>query len=161
MVSDKIKLRKYEDDLNVSGSGIIMMGAWSVIRVLIELFLGTKDAITFEADSPAEKAIGIAAVIIIVAILALVIMKVHLYIGLNASRAAKRRKHKKGYFVAAIIILILSVLSFYSYKEKIRDLDNIDTTIASMLVDLVTIYLLFNIIFATIKIKKIKEDRSE
>lgn len=161
MVIDKLKLRKYEDDLNVSGSGIIIMGAWSVIRVLIELFLGTKDSVIFEADSPGKKALRIAVAAVVIIILSLIIMKVHLYIGMNASRAAKGRPHKKGYFAAAIIIFILSVCSLYFYKEEIRDLDNIDTTIASILVDLVTIYLLFTIIFSTLQIKKIKDNRGE
>ena len=157
MDSEKLKLRKYQDDLNVSGSGIIIMGAWSVVRVLIELFIGTKGASLLENDRTKDKVIGIAMVVVIVAILSFIIMKVHLYIGLNASRAAKGRAHKEGYFIAAIITFILSVASMYFYKSAFQNLENIDTTIASILVDLVSIYLLFTIISATIKIKKIKD----
>ena len=43
MNTEKAELRKYEDDLNVSGMGVIIMGAWSIVRVLIGLFMNTKD----------------------------------------------------------------------------------------------------------------------
>jgi predicted membrane protein len=83
-------------------------------------------------------------------------MKVHLYIGLNAMRAAKGRKYKGGYFVAAIIVTVLSVLSLFTYIEGFQNIEKIDTTIASMLVDITTIYIFLVVIISSLRIKKIK-----
>ncbi len=156
MNTEKAELRRYEDDLNVSGTGVIIMGAWSIIRVLIELFLNTKEYLNIDDEDPGAMIAGMAVVIAIIAVLSLIIMKVHLYIGLNAMKAAKGMQHKKGYFVAAIIVAVLSVLSLWTYKEEFQDLEKIDTTLASMLVDITAIYIFVMVIVSSIKIKKIK-----
>ena len=154
--SDKELLRKYEDDLNVSGTGVIIMGAWGIVRVLMEIFLGAKDQLKLEEEDPVIIMAGMAVVFAIVVLIAVIVMKVHLYIGLNAMRAAKGRKYKKGYFAATVIILILSVAGMTSYREKLQDLNNIDTTVAAILVDLTTIYILGVIIRSSLKIKELK-----
>ena len=155
-MSEKARLRKYEDDLNVSGTGVVVLGAWSIIRVFIEVFLGAKSSISFDDESPAFRVIAMIVVIAIMALISFIVMKIHLYIGLNAMRAAKGREHKKGYFVAAVIILILSVLSLITYGDSFQDLENIDTTIASIIVDLTTIYIFVVVIISTLKIKELK-----
>ena len=161
MNSDKAKLRKYEDDLNISGAGVIIMGAWGIVRILIEIFLGTKDQLNFEESDPVYIVAGIVGVLAIIAVVGFIVMKVHLYIGLNAMRAAKGKPYKKGYFTAAVIILILSIVGMATYKEELQDLDNLDTTIASMLVDLTTIYILAVIIISSKKIKELKGKDTE
>ncbi len=156
MNTEKAELRRYEDDLNVSGTGVIVLGAWSIIRVLIELFMNTKEYLNFDGEDPDSAMMGMVLVIAIIVVVSFVIMKIHLYIGLNAMRAAKGREHKEGYFVAAIIIAVLSVLSLATYAEDLQDLDKIDTTLASILVDITTIYIFIVVIVSSIRIKKIK-----
>ncbi len=156
MNTEKAELRRYEDDLNVSGTGVIILGAWSIIRVLIELFMNTKEYLNFDGEDPDSAMMGMVLVIAIIVVVSFVIMKIHLYIGLNAMRAAKGREHKEGYFVAAIIIAVLSVLSLATYAEDLQDLDKIDTTLASILVDITTIYIFIVVIVSSIRIKKIK-----
>ena len=158
MDTEKAELRRCEDDLNVSGMGVIIMGAWSIVRVLIELFLNTKEYLNFEGEDPESAMAGKIAVIAIIAVISFVIMKVHLYIGLNAMRAAKGRKPKGGYFIAAIIVTVLSVLSLFTYAEDFQNIEKIDTTIASMLVDITTIYIFLVVIISSVRIKRIKEE---
>lgn len=156
MNTEKAELRRYEDDLNVSGAGVVVLGVWSIVRVLIELFLNTKEYLDFGSDDPDSAMMGMIVVIAIIVIVSFVIMKIHLYIGLNAMRAAKGREHKGGYFVAAIIIAVLSVLSLSTYVEDLQKLDRLDTTLASMLVDITTIYIFIVVILSSIKIRKLK-----
>ena len=137
------------------------MGAWGIVRILIEIFLGTKDQLNFEESDPVYIVAGIVGVLAIIAVVGFIVMKVHLYIGLNAMRAAKGKPYKKGYFTAAVIILILSIVGMATYKEELQDLDNLDTTIASMLVDLTTIYILAVIIISSKKIKELKGKDTE
>ncbi len=158
MNTENAELRRYEDDLNVSGTGVIIMGAWSIIRVLIELFMNTREYLNIDNKDPESAMMSIALAVAVIVVVSFVIMKVHLYIGLNAMRAAKGREHKEGYFVAAIIIAVLSVLCLFTYKEAFKNIERIDTTMASLLVDITTIYIFIVVIVSSIRIKRIKGD---
>ncbi|MCR4589489.1 MAG: hypothetical protein K5668_01545 [Lachnospiraceae bacterium] len=158
MNSEKAELRRYEDDLNVSGTGVVILGAWSVIRALIEIATNAKEIFkTAEINTFFEKVVAVVIILGVIGIISFIIMKVYLYIGLNAMRAAKGKPHKKGYLAAAIIITVISVLSLSSYIDNIQVLKNIDTTIASFLVDITTIYILILVIVSSFRIKKIKK----
>lgn len=157
-MSEKARLRKIEDDLNVGGAGIIILGVWGVVRVLIEVFLGTRDSLDLESENPGTRVIVTLIVIATVTVIAVIVMKIHLYVGLNAMKAAKGREHKKGYYTVAVIMLIISVLGLASYWEDIRKIEHIDTTIASILVDLTSIYVYVVIIKSTLRINKLKEN---
>lgn len=161
MDSEKRNLRRYQDDLNVSGTGAVLMGVWSIVRLFMELFMGTKNKLQFDADDPTEMLIMIIAVFLVVGVLCYLVMKVHLYIGLNAIRASKEMPYKKGYLNAAFICLLLTIAGLFSYGEELKDIKNIDTTIASMLVDMTTIYIFIAVIVSTLKIKKIKEKEDQ
>ncbi len=156
MNSDKALLRKYEDDLNVSGTGVIIMGAWSIVRVLIELFMNGKEFLNIDEEDPQFFMIGMIIVFALVAVIAVGVMSVHLYIGLNAIRAARGKKYKKGYYAAAIIVTVLSVLSLATYINDFQDLEKIDMTLASMLVDITTTYFFLVVIISSVRIKGIK-----
>ncbi len=157
MASDKTKLRRYEDDLNVSGAGVIIMGAWAVVRVLIEVFLQTNPSEELAKEAPEDRLPILLIVIALVVILSAFVLTVHLYIGINAMRAARDMKYSKGYYPVAIMLLILTVLGLFSYSEELKDIDNIDTTVAAMLVDLTTIYILAVTVISTKRIRSIKK----
>ena len=156
MNSDKALLRKYEDDLNVSGTGVIIMGAWSIVRVLIELFMNGKEFLNIDEEDPQFFMIGMIIVFALVAVIAVGVMSVHLYIGLNAIRAARGKEYKKGYYAAAIIVTVLSFLSLATYINDLQDLEKIDITLASMLVDITTTYFFLVVIISSVRIKGIK-----
>ncbi len=161
MENDTKRLRKYQDDLNVSGTGVVLMGAWSIIRIFIELFMGTDNRIDFDADDPIEMLGRIIVTFIIVSLLSFIILKVHLYIGLNAIRASKGMPFKKGYLKMTVFFLLLSIAGLVTYWDELKDLNNIDTTIASMLVDLTTSYMFIMVINSTIKIRKLEQETKE
>ncbi len=162
MNSEKALLRRHEDNLNVCGMGVIILGAWDVLKVIMQIMMNMKDGISdmlldVEED---EKGIAIGVIIAIIVIALLItalIFLIHYYIGINASRAAKGLPYKKGYFRWAIILLTLSVLGMFTYIDEIRDIENIETTIASIIVDLTFIYILGNVVVATLKIKELKK----
>ncbi len=159
MGDDKVKLRRYEDDLNVGGLGVVILGAWSVLKVLMYTIMEDKNTINLEEIAKEDRAIAVGIFIVIIALtllMVLLIFKIHLYIGMNASKAARGEPYKKGYYTAAIILLVISVLGMFTYIEAIKDLDNIDTTIASFLVDLTTIYILWIVVSSTRKIRELK-----
>ena len=161
MVNEKARLRRYEDDLYVSGIGSIIMGVWAVVKIIMEIFLGSADIIHLEAEDQTEKVIGIIISIVVVAALSYFVLRVHFYIGLNAMRAAQGKEYKKGYLTVTIVMMIIYILGMYSYKTLFTSPDSTDTTIATVLVDLTTIYIFVIVIRSANLIKKIKENMRE
>ena len=157
MDNSKARLRRYEDDLYVSGTGVIIMGAWGVVKVILGIFLGADSELYLEADSALGKTAVIILTVILVGIISALIMKFHVYIGLNAVRAAKGKKYKKGYIIGTVILLLLTLSGIVGYKDLFKDIDNIDSTIASMLVDLTTAYVCVIVIISTKRINELKQ----
>lgn len=160
MTSKKAELRRYEDDLSICGMGAVIMGVWSIVRICMQFVLNPPDLGISDEDP--ETAIFVMLFMSIGATLVLVtILCFHLYIGINAMRVAHRKKYKKKYFAVTIAALVINVLSMISYKDSFSDLEHIDTTIASMLVDLVTIYTLVIIIRSELKIRKLRLEQQQ
>ncbi len=160
MENDKVKLRRFQDDLNVGGLGVVILGAWDVLKIIMHVIMEAKDNIDLEQFTDGDKTIAVffvAAIILGVLLIAFIIFMIHMYIGLNASKAAKGEPYKKGYDTGAIILLILSFLGMFAYIDELKDVNNIDTTIASFIVDLTTVYILWIVVSRT---KKISELRS-
>ncbi len=159
MGNEKTLLRKYEDDLNVSGMGFIILGAWDVVKVIMQILTGPEEGFDLQIESEEDKAIAIgvvAAVLVAVLLISFLIFQIHVYVGRNAMRAAKGQNYKKGYYKGAVILLVLLALSMTTYIDDVKDIENIDTTIASMLVDITTIYTLVTMIISTRKLKQLK-----
>ena len=159
---ENAKLRRYEDDLNVCGFGIILLGAWSALKLNIQILSHAKEILKLEQFVEYDGTIlflSFAIAMVLIVILSLLVWWPHFYIGRNAMKAAKGQPYKMGYVAWAVILLVLSVLGILSYKDSIQDLLNIDTTIASLLVDLTTVYILGTIVVATRKIREIKSEK--
>lgn len=161
MGNDKAMLRRYEDDLNVSGTGLIVMGVWGALKVLVLIFLGEDAVFKIETEDPTERLLTIIVAVTVISIILALIILLHVYIGRNAIRASKGLKHNKGYIVVIAIMLVLTVLSFLSYKDMFEDDENTDTSIASFLVDLTTVYIYVAVLRSTYMIKKIKEKQMQ
>ncbi len=160
MTSKKAELRRYEDDLNICGMGAVIMGVWSIIRICMQFMLNPPDLGISDEDP--ETAIFVMLFMAIGATVILVmILGIHLYIGINAMKVAQRKKYKKKYFAVTIIALVINAVSMISYKDSLSDLGHIDTTIASMLVDLVTIYILVIIIRSELKVRKLRLEQQQ
>lgn len=158
MDNDKVKLRRYQDDLNVGGLGVVILGAWSILKIIMHTIIEAKNNISLEEFAEEERWIAVVVVIVVIAGILLVsflILKIHFYIGMNASRAAKGEPYKKGYYKGAIILLVLSVMGMFTYIDELKNLDTIDTTIASFIVDLTTVYILWVVVSSTKKIREL------
>ena len=161
MNSDACNLRRYEDNLNVCGVGVVILGAWDVFKAVVQFLTLTKNMAGdyFDQVGAEEKGFAVGFLIVFIAIVLFVIALIfllHAYVGINASRAAKRLPYKKGYYVWAILLLVLSVISLVSYVDTIRHLAEIETTVAALIIDLTYIYILGTVIVSTRRIKALK-----
>lgn len=158
MDNDKVKLRRYQDDLNVGGLGVVILGAWSILKIIMHVIIEAKNDLNLDEFADEDRAMAVVVVIVVIAVILLVsllIFRIHLYIGMNASKAAKGEPYKKGYYTGAIILLVLSVIGMFTYIDELKDLDTIDTTIASFIVDLTTVYILWVVVSSTKKIREL------
>ncbi|MBO4267652.1 MAG: hypothetical protein J5910_10750 [Lachnospiraceae bacterium] len=155
MNSEKTKLRRYENDLYVSGTGVIILGAWSMIKSFMEILLSPESYWDIEAEDPAGRIFLIVFIAICILAFLSILMTMHIYVGLNAARAARGMKHRKGYVAGAIIMLVVTLLSFSAYTDN--DPNDLDTTIASFFVDLTTLYVFGAVILSSFRIRKLKE----
>ncbi|MDC7293299.1 hypothetical protein NXH67_07210 [Butyrivibrio sp. DSM 10294] len=166
MSSDGCALRKHEDNLNVCGIGVVILSAWDVFKAAMQFLTKVKDVIGdyLEQFEEGEKGYALLFFIVFIAIVLLgigLIFWLHAYIGFNASRAAKRLPYKKGYYAWAIILLVLSVLSLPDYIEKLGNLEEIETTVASLIIDLTSIYILGTVVVSTRKIKALRSAQTQ
>ena len=76
-------------------------------------------------------------------------------------REARGKPYKKRYLIPAVIYTIALVASLSLYGEDFQDEEKLDTTIASILVDLTTIYLFIIVVRSALKIRKIRRDMPE
>ncbi len=158
MESDKVKLRRYQDDLYVSGTGSIIMGAWAVLRVIMEMFLRTDYKTALGIEDRSDWITTVIMMIILVTILGLIIFRIHYYIGINAIRAAKGAPFKRGYITATVIMMVVMMLSLVSYKSLLDDPEyGITSVVVMVLVDLTTIYIFAIILRSNNLINKLKE----
>ncbi len=158
MRNDKVKLRRFQDDLNVGGLGVVILGAWDVLKVIMHLIIELEKQIDLDEFVGKERPVAVAVIIAVIAVIILfmlLIFKIHMYIGLNASKAARGEPYKKGYYTGAVILLVLSVLGMFTYIHELKDLDNIETTVASFVVDLTSVYILWIVVSSTRKIREL------
>ena len=191
MSDAKVLLRRYKDDLNVAGFGVVILTVWNVLKGILLLIIGTKSEnktdvnpdvnsdvdLNAELNSildslPAEErelaiAVSVVGVLLIVAVIVLcafLIFKLHLYIGLNASKAAKGQPYKKGYYTAAIILLTFSVLSIIGDSLLLtspKEVEDYYQAIASFIVELTTTYILWVVVSSTRKIRKLESSLTQ
>lgn len=160
----KVKLRRYEDDLHVGGLGVVILGAWDVLKVILHVLLELKDDINLEEIAYEDRAFAVVLLAVIIAVILLMvflIFKIHLYIGMNASKAAKGEPYKKGYYTGAVILLVLSFAGMFTYIGDLNDIENIDTTIASFIVDLTMVYILWVVVSRTRMIRDLKSSHTQ
>lgn len=162
--SGKALLRRHEDNLNVCGMGVIILGAWDILKVIMQLLLEAKDMFNIDLELPEEdKAMTMFVIVFVVAILILLcslIFLFHVYIGRNAMKDAKGLPCKKGYFIWATILLVVSLLGTTTYLDAIKEAEAVSTAIASIIVDITSIYILANLVISSRKVKKLRTEQT-
>lgn len=150
------KINHLKHNMYVSGMGVVLLGFWSIIKTIISITLGAQLYTEEQLSEIPEDEITIVYVLayIFIIIVLLLIFLFHSHIGLNAMRRAKGKKFKKAYFFWSIFFLIFLLLGMPSYFIQLEDLWDIDSVIAAILVDLTLSFLLIDIIYSSIKIKK-------
>ncbi|MBQ9061018.1 MAG: hypothetical protein IJ128_07730 [Firmicutes bacterium] len=173
MITDQIKLRKYEHILAISGTGVIAFSLWSIVKAVIYVILSPLSTFS-EIMDPKEleqlQTIGIgeraADISIIGVILLMMILDVLLRIYIGRSAIADGRQGKKKtpvYLVLSILVAAGMIASninrvqgyFQSDTEPVAE--SIRTMTVSWIVDLTSLLALIELIIAGIMVRRLRK----
>jgi hypothetical protein len=171
--SYRVKLRKYSKNVVINGLGVIMFGAWSVIKIMLMcIYTPAYKAILFRNDENGLREINYP-ILLGITILAVLIAGVHFYLGTRAIDYGRGRSEKKTYLFVVAILLFLTVTSsigsiIYISQDiadiaditDIMDIKYIDDTIVSTFTDAIFISILIDLFYSTIKVANIRKSGS-
>ena len=154
---DQILLRKYTKNLSISGIAVIAFGVWSILKALI-LFSINRDLFTEELYKSADsESISFSAVVITLVVIIVLYIFLHLFIGLNARSEASGKKKGYFYLILTSVYLVISVISYIGTGTSASAEDNMDTILSSGLVDLTVIFVFFEVIINSMRVKKLRK----
>ncbi len=171
--SYRVKLRKYSKNVVINGLGVIMFGAWSVIKIMLMcIYNPAYKAYLFRCDENGLREINYP-ILLGITILAVLIAGVHFYLGTRAIDYGRGRSEKKTYLFVVAILLFLTVTSsigsiIYISQDiadiaditDIMDIKYIDDTIVSTFTDAIFISILIDLFYSTIKVANIRKSGS-
>ena len=150
-------IRRYKKNIEISGIALFIIGVWSVLKFLITVMMGSQSLqdVLQVSDAEMEKYRGV--YIVALMIMFALFMLLYLYIARSAIYYANGKKKKKTfmYFAAVLGILSLIGIPFYFVSEDV--LKNIDMIIASIMVALSTCFLIFDMLYSSVMMKKLKK----
>ena len=175
----QIKLRRYRDALSLSGSMVIALSVWDIIKLFIGFFLGEETIAqiigtimeqngSVVIGTEYEKAVNIIlwiGVLLIIMMFSVVVLLYHLYIGLNAYRVGRQTiKRKKRFYLVltflsalfAGILIIVNILSFINAEDPSGNVD-----LAFFIMEITAFVNYIFILYSADKIRKLEKAGGE
>ena len=173
--AEKMRLRKDENTLTVVGSGVILFGVWTVVKMVLQEInrfpefmaeLGA-DELGFEETGLADlgldsNLLAMAVAFTVVIIVYLMDLGLRVFVGLSARAEGRGRPQGRLYLILAGLLLVLSGLSFVSYvityfshSEYVVDAD------AAILVELTSFITLLQMIISAVRVRRARRMEKE
>ncbi len=171
----KMRLRRDENTLTVVGSGVILFGVWTVVKMVLQEInrfpefmaeLGV-DELGFEETGLADlgldpNLLAMAVAFTVVIIVYLMDLGLRVFVGLSARAEGRGRPQGRLYLILAGLLLVLSGLSFVSYvityfshSEYVVDAD------AAILVELTSFITLLQMIISAVRVRRARRMEKE
>ena len=151
-------IRKYNNNIEMSGLGVIAFGIWEVLKFFINIVAGTDDINDYymlvdDVPTPVVK------VLVVIFLMCFYggILFLHVYRGFSAIRFARARSNKKTFLIWLCLLAIYSICSLAVYigTGNIREWD--DGDVITIFVELSFMNIIFDIIYSFYRIKKIQK----
>ncbi len=153
MQSIEAQIRKYRRNMVICGQGLILLGLWSVIKVISFLLLGGdifESYITIDASDPDYDLLWSLSLIIFF-ILFLIIFLFHLRAGLASIKFGKNKTKKRKFIFTAGVIGIFTAINIPLYFVPGAEIS--DTTIATAIVDITLFLTIVDMFYSSYKIR--------
>lgn len=169
----EINLRKFRTNLAGSGTGYILFGIWTVIKIFmtatmkrsfIEGIMSDIDLdIDKEMSEDATRRIVYMLVYVFLFLIALIALLIHLYIGMSAIKFSSKEKTSRFFVACSILIMLMNILQLPNYFETAEN--NLssyqDRGIVPAVVDLTVVFLLFDIIYSVHRIDSLENKKKK
>lgn len=153
-------LRKSRSDLIVAGKAVLAFGVWTMLKVLLELFLSDRNVETYIDDTiEISRDIQMAVVIGMFVVVGLFAMLIHFIIYRGAVKEGHGRKTGYLYLVIAMLFIGLSCYSIYNsilFPSAIEQ--GVLSYFSSVLFDLALVICCFDVIYNGIMCKRLKRE---
>ncbi len=152
------QFRRYQDNLKILGSAVIMFGCWSLVKVLLWLILSWKSDFSQLSTINGLDVILFAFFIILFAIIIIALL-LRLYIGMSARKDAAGKPKKPVYIVLAIIIAAIDAYGLISYLGTTLLAGNFLTLtdIISTIVDITSFIVILEMIIIAFKFRRLRK----
>lgn len=157
--AETVKLRRYRASLVTDGIGIITFGLWSIIKIIMTLLMQPFDLQLSDSETisdPTERMLVIVFAVVFVIISVAIILGIHMFVGLSAYREGRNGKKGSFYIVAAGLMAIFICLTMTLYFVSTDGGQTVSlTSIAAFIIDLTTVILLLDMIYAAFMSRKL------
>ena len=167
---ERIALRRHQNTLIVAGSGIIIFGLWTIIKVISRIFLYRTSIIASIRRMMGPQAGAVSDTLIFTVLLvifsigALILFGIRLYIGLSAIAEGRGRRVLPFYIPVTIILCFFSVLDtlrsiirLFDPPESLEGIILTDTGIIAAAIELTSLIILIQMAIAAVRVRKVKQ----
>ena len=158
--SMKQKLRRLENNLVISGTGLMAFTVWSFIRVLLFVYTFRYELMELmrQQDDWDGDDIPFSLVLLVVVILLAIVALPSLYVAKAARDEGRRRKSRKAYIVLAMIMLIPQALgAIYSIADIFVADDAFDASVTAI-IDITVLAVFAETVTTAIRVKKYRKE---
>ena len=158
--SMKQKLRRLENNLVISGTGLMAFTVWSFIRVLLFVYTFRDELMELmrQQDDWDGDDIPFSLVLLVVVILLAIVALPSLYVSKAARDEGRRMKSRKAYIVLAMIMLIPQALgAIYSIADIFVADDAFDASVTAI-IDITVLAVFAETVTTAIRVKKYRKE---
>ncbi|MCR5503246.1 MAG: hypothetical protein K6F53_09570 [Lachnospiraceae bacterium] len=152
------EIRRRQSILSITGIGVIFFGLWNFIKINLYFFLAPDKVLAgYDPDSGVSEKLVFVLSYVFCIFVALIGLFIRLWIGRAAIREARDLPFRSGYPKLGIFLLILQfaflVIDFVGLNLKT---ETVFDFIASLIVDLTSFFMLWELVSSAIKLRKLK-----
>lgn len=165
----EIEIRKYQSILRSIGTGIIMMGAWSLAKAVSMMLIDSSEMYTAAgeiSDVPELAMSQHAAMIFVICVTAAVVLidiLIRIYVGRSAIAIGKGQKRGAAYIVLTCLLILFSMIALLLIIASFRyyGKEGSDVSISAAVIELTSLIMLIEMLVASFRLKKhtLQEER--
>ncbi len=155
-----LRYRRESSTLVVLGTGVMVFGIWSIIKLLgtfafrIPLFTASE-----EEDLGS---VGMIFAIIIAVIIVSVDVLLRIFVGIRARREGSGKKAGKAYLVFLVLMIIVSVISVAAEIDAVLSAErDFFDTYANLIMELTSLVVSFEVFMAAIYVRRFRAKAEE
>jgi hypothetical protein len=151
----EIQLRRWQNMLTISGMGVIVFGAWSVLKTIL-LLVFRQELVSNIPDDIVERVI----LYVLVGVLLLIDFSVRLFVGLSARAEGFGKKKGWAYLVIAVLIALSSVSSLVTVFFGTGNTPILEL-IVSTIVEITSLAAVIEMLAAAVMVRKLRKELGE